>query len=162
MSRKHIHVSMNIGDKVADGVTNFFGTWLCLGLHTLWFMLWFVLRLDVSLLTNIVSLEAIGLAILIMMSQSRSGVRDRLRDDLESVEVEEIRGLTLSIRDIVLSVQKINQQQNEVLAEWHELKPTIEHIQALMESEVLKQSDQLEEVLTLLKAPIAQKGRAKA
>jgi len=153
---------MNIGDKVADGVTNFFGTWLCLGLHTLWFMLWFVLRLDVSLLTNIVSLEAIGLAILIMMSQSRSGVRDRLRDDLESVEVEEIRGLTLSIRDIVLSVQKINQQQNEVLAEWHELKPTIEHIQALMESEVLKQSDQLEEVLTLLKAPIAQKGRAKA
>jgi uncharacterized membrane protein len=87
-SRAHLHIPGNIGDKIADTVTEFFGTWLCLGLHTLWFVLWFVLGLDVALLTNVVSLEAIGLAILIMMSQRRQTSRDRKRDDLEAEEVE--------------------------------------------------------------------------
>lgn len=37
--------------------------------HTIWFILWFAFGLDVSLLTNIVSLEAIYIGILIGIQQ---------------------------------------------------------------------------------------------
>ena len=114
-SRAHIHVPMNIGDQVADGVTNFFGTWLCLGLHTVWFALWFVLMLDVALLTNVVSLEAIGLAILIMMSQSRSAQRDKIRDDTEAVEVDELYTINKEQKAILDMQTAILNQQSAIL-----------------------------------------------
>lgn len=39
--------------------------------HTVWFVYWFVAKLDVSLLTNIVSLEAIYLGALIGIQQMK-------------------------------------------------------------------------------------------
>lgn len=38
-------------------------------IHTLWFVLWFCLSMDVNLLTNIVSLEAIYVGILVGIQQ---------------------------------------------------------------------------------------------
>lgn len=108
MSRQHIHIPTNIADKASDTVTSFFGSWLCLGLHILWFVAWLVLRLDINTLTMIVSLEAIFLSTLVMMSQNRQGTKDRTRDDLESHEVQ-------SMFDNHLLLMKINQQQLEIL-----------------------------------------------
>ena len=42
-----------------------------LSVHTIWFVCWFALRLDIGLLTNIVSLEAIYIGILIGIQQLR-------------------------------------------------------------------------------------------
>ena len=37
--------------------------------HTVWFVVWFILRLDISLLTNIVSLEAIYIGLFVGIQQ---------------------------------------------------------------------------------------------
>lgn len=64
-------------DRIADKTSGFFGAWTCVLLHTCWFGLWFYFKLDVSLLTNVVSLEAIYLTMLVLMSSNRAGERDR-------------------------------------------------------------------------------------
>lgn len=40
-------------------------------LHTVWFIVWFAYHLDVNLLTNIVSLEAIYIGLLVGIQQMR-------------------------------------------------------------------------------------------
>ena len=55
-------------ERVAEVATNIIGTPQSLVVHALWFILWFIFHLDVGLLTNLVSLEAIFLAIFIQLS----------------------------------------------------------------------------------------------
>src|SRR5690242_19582510 len=88
MKREHIHLPKSISESIADAVTFFLGSWWCIGLHAVWFVLWFVFRQNIDMLTLIVSLEAIFLTTFVMMSQSRSGVKDKHRDDVEAQEVE--------------------------------------------------------------------------
>jgi uncharacterized membrane protein len=108
MSRQLIHIPPNIGASITDTLASFVGSWLCVALHTVWFVLWFVLRLDTNLLTNIVSLEAIYLMFVLLMSQNRQGEKDHARDDLESDEVQ-------SLFDNHMLMLKINEQQLEIL-----------------------------------------------
>ena len=68
------------GDAVADKIAAFVGSWSFVYLHIVWFGLWMFLPVEpypYSLLTMIVSLEAILLSTLIMMAQNRQGDRDR-------------------------------------------------------------------------------------
>ena len=70
----------SVGDNISDKVSNFVGSWLFVVLHAVWFGFWIVLPVEpypYGLLTMIVSLEAIVLATLIMMSQNRQSERDR-------------------------------------------------------------------------------------
>lgn len=99
--RAHIHEHTRLGDKLSDLITGELGSWPFIGLHAIWFAVWLLLRLDINLLTLIVSLEAIFLSAFVMMSQNRSGAKDRLRDDTEASEVEQL--------------YQINQQQLEIL-----------------------------------------------
>src|ERR1051325_6541760 len=60
--------------RVADTVATFCGSWSFVILHALWFGLWIGLRVEAfpfGLLTMIVSLEAIFLSTIIMISQNR-------------------------------------------------------------------------------------------
>jgi uncharacterized membrane protein len=68
---------MSFGDQLADIISNFTGSWFCVWLHTVWFLLWFDIGFDINLLTLIVSLEAIFLCIFLLMSGNRQGERDR-------------------------------------------------------------------------------------
>lgn len=106
--RASIHIPTRLADQAADTVAAFVGSWLCIGLHTVWFVVWLALRFDINLLTLIVSLEAIYLSTIIMISQNRQGTKDRTRDDLESVEVDELH-------TVQADLYKINQQQLEIL-----------------------------------------------
>ncbi|SRR5260221_4007830 len=115
--RVHIYKPGNPGAWLSDHITAFSGSWLFIGLHTAWFVLWFVLKLDVALLTNIVSLEAIYLASLVLMSQNRSGERDKLRDDTEASEVQELY-------DINKTQLTILKQQSEILELLKHVPPT--------------------------------------
>ena len=74
--KKHLD-SRSIGDRTADWIAINTFSWPSLWLHTIWWIAWFALQLNVDLLTLVVSLEAILLCILIGMSQARGSERDR-------------------------------------------------------------------------------------
>lgn len=97
-------VSRNVNDeleeklsaiqKVADWIAWFSGSMLFLILHALWFLIWIVLNtvpaaenqfdpFPFGLLTMIVSLEAIFLSTVVLISQNRQVEKDRLRSDIE-------------------------------------------------------------------------------
>lgn len=69
-----------IGDRLADWVAEFVGSWTFVIVHVVWFGGWILLKIEsfpFGLLTIIVSLEAILLSTFIMMSQNRQADRDR-------------------------------------------------------------------------------------
>jgi uncharacterized membrane protein len=90
-SRHHIYVPTDLGAKAADVITAFVGSWLFVGIHAIWFVVWIVSRIEAfpyGLLTLLVSLEAIFLSTFVMMSQNRAAARDHIRDDHEAEEVD--------------------------------------------------------------------------
>src|SRR5258708_39258861 len=88
-ARSRIHLARTPGERAADLITAFAGSWPFVLLHVVWFTVWLLLRLDINLLTLIVSLEAIFLATFVLMSQNRQASKDERRDDTEAVEVEQ-------------------------------------------------------------------------
>ena len=80
-------------ERIADTITAFSGNMSFVYLHALWFGLWVLLNTDwlgirpfdrfpYSLLTMIVSLEAIFLSTFVLISQNRSGAETDRRADL--------------------------------------------------------------------------------
>jgi uncharacterized membrane protein len=83
-------------ERAADWVTEFSGSIPFLAIHLVWFTIWIVLNVapfseqvggfdpfPFGLLTMCVSLEAILLSVLVMLSQNRQVARDRIRNDIE-------------------------------------------------------------------------------
>lgn len=82
-------------DKVADKLTSRFGTVPFLVLNALWFAIWILLNTKVipgikpfdpfpfGLLTMIVSLEAIFLAVIVLISQNRGAKIAELREEID-------------------------------------------------------------------------------
>ena len=113
-SRAHIHAPAGVGERAADAITTFVGSWAFVGIHASWFVLWILLRFEpfpFGLLTLLVSLEAIFLSTFVMMSQNRAAQKDHLRDDHEADEVDQLF--------------TINQQQLEILTEMRELRALV-------------------------------------
>lgn len=114
--RLSLHLPQHFGEHIADQVTVFVGSWTFIGLHVLWFTFWIVFRVEpfpYGLLTMIVSLEAIFLSTLVMISQNRQSERDRKRDDLEAKEVQELfdsHQLLLTINNQQLEILKLLQE----------------------------------------------------
>lgn len=81
--------------RVADRVTAFSGSIACVVLHCLVFATWIIINIGVvsgipvfdpypfGLLTTVVSLEAIVLTVLVLLSQNRQAAKDRIRSDVE-------------------------------------------------------------------------------
>jgi len=80
---------------VIDSMNNIVGSWMFLFLHIIWFWFWLYFDLGVGALTMVVSLEAIILMILLLMSQNKQSISDDIRDeadlqaDLQSMETSE-------------------------------------------------------------------------
>ena len=89
------------GDRIADRIAAFVGSWPFIYIHIVWFGFWVLYPVEsfpFGLLTMIVSLEAILLSTLIMMSQNRQAERDRRRADEDyktdvgaKLEIDEIQ-----------------------------------------------------------------------
>ena len=89
------------GDRIADKIAAFVGSWPFVYIHIVWFGFWILYPVEpfpFGLLTMIVSLEAIILATLIMMAQNRQAERDRRQADADyrtnvdaKLEIEEIQ-----------------------------------------------------------------------
>ena len=85
----------SLQDRVADAITNFSGSMAFLYVHLVWFGIWIGLNgtwipkdkqfdpFPFGLLTMIVSLEAIFLSTLVMISQNRSASQSDERADLD-------------------------------------------------------------------------------
>ncbi len=81
--------------RIADAASEFAGTFSFLMVHALWFAVWIVWNLDLvpelkafdpypfGLLTMVVSLEAIFLSCMVLISQNRQAAKDRIRSDVE-------------------------------------------------------------------------------
>jgi uncharacterized membrane protein len=76
---KH-NASLHLGERFADIISAFVGSWIFILLHIIWFAVWIIFKVEefpFGLLTLIVSLEAIILSTFIMISQNRQSDRDR-------------------------------------------------------------------------------------
>ncbi len=70
----------SFGDRAADAIASFAGSWLFFLIHVVWFAGWIIFDVEAfpyGLLTMIVSLEAIFLSSFILLSQNRQSDRDR-------------------------------------------------------------------------------------
>jgi uncharacterized membrane protein len=110
-ARHHINVPHNMGDAVADAVVGGMGSWRFIIIQTIVVLLWVTfnligwsLRWDVYpfiLLNLVFSTQAAYASPLILMAANRSAAKDRMRDDHEAVEVDQLF--------------QINQQQLQIL-----------------------------------------------
>ena len=105
-------------ERVADRVAAFSGSILFFGMNFVWFASWIIGNVigithfdpyPFGLLTMIVSLQAIFLSILVMISQNRQAAKDRVRSDIEyevnvkaELEVAHLHEKTDQIRDDLL------------------------------------------------------------
>jgi uncharacterized membrane protein len=89
-------------------------------LHTVWFVLWLVLRLDINLLTLIVSLEAIYITLFIGLGQKlqdkRAAVQARA-DKAEAFKAEQHRERLADSQEKLLRVNTDLTRQVEHLTE---------------------------------------------
>lgn len=106
-------MSRSIGDRIADFVADFVGSWPFVLLHVVWFSVWIVFQIEsfpFGLLTMIVSLEAIFLTTLVLMSENRQEQRDRTQAEADyetnlkaKEEIEELQERLARIEDDKLS-----------------------------------------------------------
>jgi len=123
-------------EKFADFLTARFGSVLFLGLNALWFLVWIVINTGLvpgvepfdpfpfGLLTMVVSLEAIFLAIIVLISQNRDARVGELREEVDlqlntmsEIEVTKI----IKMVSLLLEKQGVNLDDDEELKQM--LKP---------------------------------------
>ncbi len=95
------------GERIADKIAAFVGSWPFVYIHVVWFGFWLLYPIEpfpYGLLAVIVSLEAIMLSTVLIMSQNREARRDRRRAEADyetdvgaKKEIEEVRELLARI-----------------------------------------------------------------
>jgi len=107
---------MSTSDKIADKVTAFAGTMRFIYVHFVWWIAWFVINSNLlhlsfdkypyNLLTMILSLEAILLATLIMISQNRQAARDKVQAEHQAEHQEKELALNTELTKEVNELTK--------------------------------------------------------
>jgi len=121
-------------NKLLEIIAIFVGSWTGVIFHTIWFIFWFILRLDINLLTMIVSLEAIFICIFLLMASNREEAQRKI--DLGKEKEQDREQMTLDI--------KLDQKADRQLTE-------IKRVQQELHAEI-------KEVLTCLKCTPKKKG----
>lgn len=106
-------------EKIADTMTAYFGSMVFLAMNALLFVVWILINTNkipsidafdpfpFNLLTTLVSLEAIILAIFVLVSQNRSEKVDDLREETNlQLNLIEERELTKIIKMLVIVLEK--------------------------------------------------------
>lgn len=85
----HNEWAASLQNRAADAITRFSGSMGFVYLHIVWFTVWLIFKLNIDLLTMIVSLEAIFLATFVLISQNRADVkRSAIADHDHEVDCE--------------------------------------------------------------------------
>lgn len=124
-------------ERLADFMTTKFGSMVFLGANAVWFVIWISINLGLvpsvrpfdpfpfGLLTMIVSLEAIILAVFVLISQNRASKIDDLREEIDlhiNVITEEEITKMMELQVMLLKKNGIDLSKDEELAEM--LEPT--------------------------------------
>ena len=113
-------------DYFAKIVTDFMGSWTGVLFHTVWFILWFVLKLDINFLTLVVSLEAIYIGIFLLMSANKEEIQRKI----DLVKEKEQNRAQIDF-DIKLD-QKADRQLTEIKRLQKELYSQIDEVLACL------------------------------
>lgn len=101
-------------DRLADRISSWCGSWNFLILHLIWFGWWLIGGYDIGILTMAVSLEAIILMAVLLMTQARQAERDDLRDQADyqaDVHAERMIGeVRRMLREIKRDVEEIKKK----------------------------------------------------
>lgn len=142
----------SIWEKLADFMTAKFGSMVFLTLNVIWFVVWIIINMGwapsiepfdpfpFGLLTMIVSLEAIMLAIFVLISQNRNAKIDDLREEIGlhvNVLTEEEITKMMELQVILLKKNGIDVSRDEELAEMLEPEDT-EKIERILEHQLDK------------------------
>ncbi len=123
MKKKILKNTKKLGDKFIDIVYWLVGSWWAVIIHTVWFALWLILRLDINILTLIVSLEAIFIGIFILMASDRAErERELLRARRRKTDEERLK------YDIKLD-EKADRQLTEIKRLQKEIHEKIDGLQ---------------------------------
>lgn len=156
-SRRHIIKSFKaeanarrtFSEKIADALTDKLGSMLFLIINAVFFFIWIILHTGIfpeatkfdpypfNFLTLVVSLEAIFLAVIVLISQNRSAKVDELREEItlqiDTIAEEEISKL-LELQIKILQKQGIDLSKDPELLEM--IEPTSpEKIERALEKE---------------------------
>jgi uncharacterized membrane protein len=139
-------------EKIADWITAKFGSIWFLLINVLWFIIWIAVNLGVipgippfdefpfGLLTMIVSLEAIILAIFVLISQNRGEKIATLRQEIDlqvNIRTEEEITKLLDMIRVLLEKQGVDTSQDTILQSM--LEPTnTDKIQKDIEQQMLR------------------------
>lgn len=146
----HANIDRTVSEKLADLMTSRLGSMAFLIINALWFFSWILVNtghvpsirifdpFPFGLLTMIVSLEAIFLAIIVLISQNRAAKVDDLRDEIDlhinTIAEEEI---TKSIELLILLLKKNNIDVSEDPELKQMLEPTNkENIQQTLKQQI--------------------------
>lgn len=139
-----------LSERIADKLTLAFGSMAFLILNIVWFVVWITINVGLipgiepfdpfpfSFLTMVVSLEAIALAIIVLMSQNRAA---KIADLREEVDLEIDRMAEAELTKVLQLVSLIAERQGHDLSGDHELQEMVqpsdhEKIERALEQEV--------------------------
>ncbi len=90
---------------LADKISEWCGSWSFLLIHVIWFVWWFIAKYEINTLTMVVSLEAIILMAILLMTQNRAAGRDDLRDEADYQADIHSEQMINEIKDIIVSIK---------------------------------------------------------
>ncbi len=145
----------DMADRIADWLTKSFGTVWFFGIHILFFVAWILMNLGIipglpvfdpfpyGLLTMVVSLEAIFLSIIVLISQNRANETADLREELDlqiNVRAEEEITRILNMLDAIHDHLGLNPEDDEELKTMKK-KTDVQAIQDEIEREIQRSRD---------------------
>ena len=98
---------MTLSEKIADFIADSCGSWYFFVFHIVWFAVWLSLNLDHTILTLIVSLEAILLMNVLLMAQNRQIKKDDLRDE---ADYQADKHSEVDIIEVIRMLKEINEK----------------------------------------------------
>jgi CRP/FNR family cyclic AMP-dependent transcriptional regulator len=123
---EEMETKVTVLERITDAIAAFSGSLAFLGLHAIWFLVWIGLNTMPSLLsfdpfpfgllTMCVSLEAIFLSVIVLLSQNRQSAKDRIRTDID-YEVNLKAELEVSHLH-----EKVDQLQAALLSRLHQIE----------------------------------------
>jgi uncharacterized membrane protein len=140
----------SFSEKIADIITTHLGSTAFLLMNALWFALWISINLKLipgitpfdkfpfGLLTMIVSLEAIFLSVIVLISQNRATKIDDIREEIDlqinTMAEEEIKKM-MELQVMILNKQGIDVSHDDELQRM--LRPTdTDHIEEVLEKQL--------------------------
>ena len=123
--RRHIHATHTLGERLADAIAEGMGSWRFIIIQSAIVLGWIVINLAAFighwdpypfiLLNLLFSTQAAYAAPVIMMSQNRQAAKDRIRDDTEAREVDDMFRINQQQMQILEQQNQVLDQQSEML-----------------------------------------------